>query len=351
MSDTKVIVTTCVKDEGWILDRFLSTCSFFADYIIISDESSGLDNSLEIYKKYPKAIVHHNYGPSQQSDLRRRFVFDEARKIPCEKRIIVALDADEIISANIMESLEWQTVLNAEPGTLIFLQWVNLWMHTRQYKIDDPHYYGMYNRTIWVDDGVSTIPEVGIKGMHMVYTPMRAKKRIFLSEIVCLHYQFCNWQRMEAKHRFYRVYEKVTIKKLSDLGIYRMYNHMKSRRISTGLSPNNWFAGWQKLGIDMTSISTEEFFYYDLTVLDLIDKHGADAFALQDIWSADWEAIISRGKSMGCLPENYQLKRTKSSFFRRAFHFYMRHTIDVFFIRKLEKRFFKKGMSYLKWPV
>src|ERR1039457_2501134 len=96
MPDTKIIVTTLVKDEAWMLDRFLATCSAFADHIIVSDESTGLDNSLDIYKKYSKVILFHNSGTPVRGDIRRKFVFDEARKIPCDKRIIIAIDSDEI---------------------------------------------------------------------------------------------------------------------------------------------------------------------------------------------------------------------------------------------------------------
>lgn len=346
-SRTKVIVVTCVKDEAWMLDRFLATCSRFADHIIISDESTGLDDSRAIFQKYPKAIVHANDGPSMQFDLRKRFVFDEARKIQCDKRIIVAIDADEVLSANLLESLEWQTVLAAAPGTLFHLQWVNLWLMPQRYKVESNGLYGHYGRNIWVDDGISEIPEHGVQGMHMVYTPQRAANHVYLTEIVCLHYQFCNWQRMEAKHRYYRVHEKVNIAKLSDLGIARMYGYMRSKLINSAPSPSDWFDGWQKLGLDMTSLGTEELYYFDLEVLKLLDRHGTDLFVFQDIWSADWEIIIARAKDRGLLPQDYQLQRPKPSLASKLFQTYIRKTIDMPLIRKIEWELFKKKLSYL----
>lgn len=76
MSSVKIIVITCVKDESWMLQRFLATCSQFADHIIISDESTGIDNSLEIYNKFPKVILHHNSGKSVPGCIRRKFIFN-----------------------------------------------------------------------------------------------------------------------------------------------------------------------------------------------------------------------------------------------------------------------------------
>ncbi len=345
MDGTKVIVITCAKDEAGMLDRFLTTCSTFADHIIVSDESTGLDDSLQIYKKYPKTIVHHNNGPSVKFDIRRRFVFEEARKIVCDKRIIIAIDVDEVISANILESPEWQTVLDAEPGTLIHLQWVTLWKTPRYYRLGYEPLYNFYNRSIWIDDGKSEIPEVGINGMHMVYTPENARTHIYLTDIVCLHYQFCNWPRMEAKHRFYRAHEKANIQRLSDLGIWRMYGYMNSRRIEYAASPDAWFNGWEKMGVDMTSLTTSDFFFYDLDTLLLLQKHGPETFVNQDIWSCDWETIICRAKSLGILPDDFCLKRPKMPLLRKLFMVYLRETIDFPFLQKLERHLLK-GMSY-----
>lgn len=344
-SDTKVIVVTCVKDEGWILDRFLATCSVFADMVIISDESTGLDNSLEIYKRYPKAVVHHNGGPPAPYDGRRRFVFDEARKVQCARRIVVAIDADEILSANLLASSEWHEVLSAEPGTLFRMQWVNLWRTPAQYKVGGETGLGLYNRSIWVDDGVSAIPEVGIQGMHMVYTPENARRLVLLKDIVCLHYQFCNWPRMEAKHRFYRAHEKVNIRKLSDLGIWRMYGYMNSARIDLGESPQEWFAGWEQFGIDMSGFTPDDFCFYDLDVLRLIDRYGADMFACQDIWRCDWDAIIARGKALGALPADYLLQRPGFSLHCLLLQRYLDQTVDAPFLQKLERHLLK-GMKY-----
>jgi hypothetical protein len=345
MSDTKIIVVTIVKDEAWMLERFLSTCSQFADHIIVSDESTGQDNSLDIYPRYPKVILHHNPGIAVRGDIRRRFVFQEARKIDCEKRIIIAIDSDEIISANMLESPEWKTVLNSEPGTLLHLQWVTLWKNHRQYRADYPYLYGSYNRQIWVDDGISEIPVIGFEGQHMAYNPLHAKKHIYLNEIVCLHYQACSWQRMESKHRFYRAYEKSYIRKLSDLAIYRIYGHM-SQKIECQPSPTKWFDGWEKMGIDMTSTENVEITHWDLSVISMLQQHGSDFFAFQDIWRVDWSKLVNQAKEEEKIPMDFVFKKPKKRFFSRLFHIYMRLTIDIKIIRFIEGKIFYKGFLY-----
>lgn len=346
MSNTKIIVVTCVKDEAWMLDRFLATCSQFADHIIISDESTGLDNSLEIYKNYPKVILHHNSGKPVRGDIRRQFVFQEARKISCDKRIIIAIDSDEILSANMNESIEWKTVLDSDPGTLIYLQWVTLWKSNNFYRVDSPNLFGSYNRQIWIDDGSSEIPTIGYQEMHMAYNPLQAKKNIYLNEIVCLHYQCCNWPRMESKHRYYRAHEKANIKKLSDLAIHRIYGHFMSRKNEIRKSPPEWFDGWIKKGIDMTSVQVESLNHFDLSVIDILNKNESNYLQFQDIWRVNWDSLFKQAKQEGRLPSDSVFVKPKRSLYSRIFLLYMRLTIDVKSIRYIERKLFHKYFSY-----
>ena len=44
----KIIVVTPIKNEDWILDRFLSVTSQFADLIIIADQNST-DKSMSYF--------------------------------------------------------------------------------------------------------------------------------------------------------------------------------------------------------------------------------------------------------------------------------------------------------------
>ena len=181
----------------------------------------------------------------------------------------------------------------------------------------------------------------------MVYLPQKAKEHIYLNEIVCLHYQFCNWQRMESKHRLYRVHEKANICRLSDLGITRMYGYMRSKKTVFATSPREWFLGWQAIGIDVTSTKVEELFYYDLTTLDILKNHGSEKFARLDVWAFDWDTVISRAKSSGLLPDSYKLVPPKRSLLTKMFNLYVRKTIDMALIRKYENIFFRNKMTYL----
>ena len=351
--DTKIIVIACIHNEEGYIGRFLSTCSYFADYIIIHDETAH-DNTRSFYSKYPKVIAHCNDGPPMLIN-RRSFLIEEARKIKCDKRILVVLDADEILSSEVFTSNEWQTVLHASSGTLFYLQWVNLWRNPLKYKFFDQHYYGSFHARIWVDDGVSTIAVFGSGRGHsfhgQVLPAETAQKIIYLHEIVILHYQFTNWDKMESKHRWYRCFEKAEIRKLSTLGIFRMYGYMDTgREPAVSDSPKSWFEGWKTKGIDVTSVSKSPVYFYDIEVLKLFKKYTPQFFTWQDVWRdrVDWNNIIKKAKGLGFMEKDFQLEIPKRGMFPRIILKLGRITGRSKKWLAIERIFFGRSFEYRK---
>ena len=121
MNKRKIIVLTPVKNEDWILERFLTVCSIFADYIVIADQNST-DRSLEIYSNFPKAVIIQNKSETFNEAERQLLLLNTARNMFGLGNILLALDADEILAANAMDSEDWQTMLNAEPGTILYFE-------------------------------------------------------------------------------------------------------------------------------------------------------------------------------------------------------------------------------------
>ena len=99
-----IICITPIKNEAWILDRFLKCASTWADHIIMADQGST-DGSLEIIQHYPKVRLVE--APCQEFNMgkMRQALLEMARTIP-GPRIIISLDADESLSANWKDSTE-----------------------------------------------------------------------------------------------------------------------------------------------------------------------------------------------------------------------------------------------------
>jgi hypothetical protein len=107
MERPKLICLTPVLNEAWILERFLKCTSLWADHIIIADQRST-DGSREIARRCPKVTLIDNRSEVFNEPERQQMLLAEARRIPGAK-ILLALDADEFLTANFLTSPEWET--------------------------------------------------------------------------------------------------------------------------------------------------------------------------------------------------------------------------------------------------
>ena len=100
----KKIVIMPVKNEEWILETSLASSSLWADYIIVADQNST-DKTQEICKKFEKVIYIQNKDTNFNESERRKLLLKEARKFWSDN-LIFYIDADEIVSANILDELK-----------------------------------------------------------------------------------------------------------------------------------------------------------------------------------------------------------------------------------------------------
>ncbi len=307
---TKVICLTPVVNEAFELDRFLSSVSLWADHIIIGYQES-IDNTLEIAQRYEKVTVVDSPHKDWNEFAMRSLLYETARKIPAEKRVIMNLDADEILSANYMNSGEWNTILNLPKGSIIRIQWANLRTDTFKYLNGNMIEVG------FVDDEISMI-----KGnvMHMGRVPWPAYDISIMrcNEIRLLHYQSTSQTRGRAKVRWYSAYERVG-KGLYGPEIYRKYFKKGKPPLLFNVKPE-WFNGYNELGIDVTSVIEAYDYSHDYRLLEYLDKYGARYFVTCDIWEKNWESF-AKGKKEN--PERFRDPRTK---FDRLILRYMRWT-------------------------
>jgi hypothetical protein len=65
----------------------------------------------------------------------------------------------------------------------------------------------------------------------------------------------------------------------------------------------------------------------------MLKKYGPNYFSFQDIWQVDWDKLLIYAKEAGKIPQDYFLLSKRNTFVSRVFHFYMRMTIDIRFLR------------------
>lgn len=280
----KIICLTPVKNESWILEKFLMATSLWADHIVIADQFSD-DDSREIAVKFPKVILVKNPSADFNEPERQKILIEAARKIE-GPRLLITLDADEFLTANFHESDEWKFVMHAPPGTVIRFELVNL-------KPDFANYWSPNIRFPlgFMDDGSEHIGDV----IHSTRIPLPLNSmKIDMEEIKVLHFQFVDWERMASKHRWYQCWEVLNRSKRSALEIYRQYHHMyEVKDIDLLEAKKEWFDYYSANNIDIKDIKKEGVYWWDREVLGYFQRYGAEVFRKLDIWDADWKKLAS----------------------------------------------------------
>lgn len=280
LSGTTVICLTPVRNEAWILERFLAAASCWADHIVIADQGS-VDGSRAIAEAHPKAIVVDNPSPAYDERARQELLLRTARDVTDGRRLLIALDADEALSATAFEGLEWKAALAAAPGTVMRWRWANVMPGGREVWIPDaPLIFGL------LDDGRAH----GGDRIHNVRLPLPPDAPIIdFDESVVLHLQYVDWTRMKSKQTWYQCWETLQDPHKRPAALYRQYHHMDSIP-PEDLRPFDprWTAEYEAAGIDLLQLAETGATWWDAEILDWLQEHGPERFAKVDVWGLDW---------------------------------------------------------------
>lgn len=283
----KVVALCPVKNEEWIIDNFIRTTKIWADHIIIADQNSD-DKTVEICKRYDDVTVIRNDSKELDEHYRQSILIDEARKkFVGYKIIMVALDADELLSYDFAKSSEWKEFLgNAPPGSVLLARGVNIFPNQKEY------WDGGLIPFAYVDDGR---PHTGGK-IHSFRLPIYPDTNKFLSEsIKILHLQYIDWNRMLSKHRWYLVIEWLENNAENFIYTERVYSHMhcipfwKKRKLK-----DNWVHGYYNLGIDIFKYHVPQSYPWDLILQNYFNRNGASSLHHLNIWQGKFEGLINQ---------------------------------------------------------
>jgi len=279
------ICLTPVKNEEWILETFLQCVSLWADHIIIADQQSS-DRSCEIAKSFDKVTLLRNDSDSFNEPDRQKMLINEARKFK-GPNLLIALDADEILSGNFIKSDDWQKINSLGLGSRIYLESINVDSTFTKYWTKGFHYFG------FVDDGTSH------KGFEIdsPRLPDTSYTSIFYSqEIKILHLQYIDAERAKFKQIWYQCLEK-TLSDITYLGkkktnyyIFQRYNKYKFEVRDLNPINEKWINLYENSGIKLKESASEKIPFLDYIKI-FFDKYGTKFFEKLDIWDEDWNRI------------------------------------------------------------
>ena len=279
------IVLVPVRNEAWVLRAFLEATSLWADYIIVADQMSS-DGSREIALEYPKVILIDNDRKEMHMAATRRLLFDEAKKIKGEK-VLFALDADEFLSGDFVNTSDWQRIMDSESDDSFCWRWMNLKRNDiTKYSISQPYYWCVHeSKALWEGE----FPDNFIHEWRLPWSPKADKGHKFLLDDFCsIHLAYANELRQRNKERFYQVSTIGKNPKKSKISLYRQY-HTKETLVYMNV-PKDAYCFYEEHGIDLWKYINlnDEGKYYTSEVLGYFQKDGMKKYALLDIWDQDW---------------------------------------------------------------
>lgn len=283
MTNKKIIVLTPTKNEEWIIETFLKITSLFADHIIIADQGST-DNTVAIAKRFPKVVVIENTNPEYDEEYRQDLLIEESRKRFPGDNLLLALDADEIITAKHIQSNEWELIKNQKSGTQIYFYKPDVMPGFKEFVVSNNSFLIGF-----VDDGRK---HKGLK-IHSPRVPFSEDKYV-ATDIQFMHLAITRAIEYYAKQRLYIVTENVNnIDSLKNR--YKKYANFFVKKRINALKKEVLPIDWIQYGnaIDLENIKSDVHNTYNKNLIDLIKKHGEKRFWLDDIWDVDYDHLSS----------------------------------------------------------
>lgn len=306
------ICLTPTRNENWVIRHFLGAARCWAQDIIVADQGST-DGTFQALQASPGVTPVVNASPTFDEVHRQQLLINAARELP-GRRVLIALDADEALSANAFTSRDWERIAAAVPGTMIRFRWVNILPGFKEAWIPPtPTAFGL------VDDGA---PHSG-RRIHNPRLPWRNDAPVLdLDNIVVLHFQYVVWERMLSKQRWYQAWEHTKHNERGPLEIFRMYNHMHGGWKPEEVHPlrSEWLDGYDRAGIDFRALRCEPITWWDREIAGMLKEHGPEFFRRIAIWDKDWNALA---RELGLQGDDFSDPR---SAFEKAAHRYLVRT-------------------------
>ena len=279
----QLLCLTPMKNEAWIATRYAAANATWADLLLVSDQGST-DGTEDCLAGHDKVRLVPNRSREFDERHRQLLLIDAARQVD-GPRTLVALDADEALSANARDSTEWDKLRGAPPGTVLRFKWVNILPDCQRAWIPAGHrVFG------FVDDGTPHNAE----RIHSTRVPSPDGAPVIdFEEIVVLHFQYVAWDRMVSKNRWYQAWETLERPERGPLDVFRQYHHMLGSWDPSEIVPlkPEWLEGYLRQGIDFTTLRCEEVPWWDRELLDWLLEHGTKRFRRCAIWDRNWRDV------------------------------------------------------------
>jgi len=141
----------------------------------------------------------------------------------------------------------------------------------------------------FIDDG----SEHKGRAIHSPRLPVPPQSPILsLRDIKVMHYIGTDPLKWLSKIRWYQCWEMLNNVQSRPSQLYR-FNHRDFSIPPHEIKaiPKQWLDGYERQGIDMTSICRENIYRWDKEILQLFSEHGTVKFKRLAIWDVNWSKL------------------------------------------------------------
>ena len=296
-----LIVTSCTRNYGWVTRAFLEGNTRWADYIVIVDQMST-DATRPLIKEYnalhseelrvkseecihrAEIVIVDDPDMTYKENIRAKMAFMKGRELAAGRdAIYFALDIDEVMPANWMQTEDGKKILSSKPGDMFQLEWANIMpdgktcdMNLWQYKIF--HDNGMD----WQDTTIQ---------MHTPLLPYSDwdLEPTKLNDFPLLHFgeYFEKW--IQYKRKYYQFLDIQQKRSKSAITIFRRYYRDAVNTYEGAKKIQPIRKEWLFEDVDIISMidtsSTPIFVPY---VKEIIEKEGIEKYISLDVWSEEF---------------------------------------------------------------
>ena len=279
-----LIVTSCTRNYGWVTRAFLEGNTRWADYIVIVDQMST-DGTREMCAEFKNVVIVDDPDMTYKENTRAKMGFMKGRELAAGRdAIYFALDIDEVMPANWMQTEDGQKILTSKPGDMFQLEWANIMPDGKTYNRNGWQY------KVFHDNGMDW-QETGEMQMHTPLLPYSSWEidPVEVHDFLLLHFGRFHEKWIYYKGVYYQFLDIHQKRSKSAVSLYRTYHSSTYEDIKRiPIDP-----AWLFNDIDLIGLVDVEsapiFIEY---IKELIAEDGIDNFQSIDVWSVEFCKLI-----------------------------------------------------------